>query len=246
MVTNGDAHQYIAANYCAAFIDILGQRDALGGQGWLPAMKSSADQATFDEILKTNIGPILKLQRDAENLVGTMLTKPDSPFRMALAEELRDIWDQVFRKQVKTQYWSDGLVRFACLGGDNAKSAVNSILEIINFSGLLCFLGLAQHRPVRGAIEGAWGTEIRDGQLYGPVVSNAYELESEVAQYPRIIVRGGSGKSDSMLSGRLASPTPPNGGRREERGDEENETQSWSDLQGAGRLGRSERRQDAG
>jgi hypothetical protein len=188
MVTNGDAHQYIAANYCAAFIDILGQRDALGGQGWLPAMKSSADQATFDEILKTNIGPILKLQRDAENLVGAMLTKPDSPFRMALAEELRDIWDQVFRKQVKTQYWSDGLVRFACLGGDNAKSAVNSILEIINFSGLLCFLGLAQHRPVRGAIEGAWGTEIRDGQLYGPVVSNAYELESEVAQYPRIIV----------------------------------------------------------
>jgi hypothetical protein len=59
MVTNGDVPQYIAANYCAAFIDILGQRDALGGQGWLPAMKSSADQVAFDEILKTNIGPIL-------------------------------------------------------------------------------------------------------------------------------------------------------------------------------------------
>lgn len=76
----------------------------------------------------------------------------------------------------------------ACLGGDNAPSSVNSIYEIINFSGVLCFLGLAQHRPVRGAIEGAWGSEIREGQLYGAVVSNAYELESEVAQYPRIIV----------------------------------------------------------
>ena len=42
--------------------------------------------------------------------------------------------------------------------------------------------------------------------------------------------RGGSGKSDSMLSGTLASPTPPNGGRREERGHEENETESRGDV----------------
>jgi len=127
---------------------------------------------------------------DADDLVSAMLTRPDSPFRLALDEEQRAIWDQVSRKQIQiqTQYWSDGLIRFACLGGDNVPSSVNSIYEIINFSGVLCFLGLAQHRPVRGAIEGAWGSEIREGQLYGAVVSNAYELESEVAQYPRIIV----------------------------------------------------------
>ena len=35
-----------------------------------------------------------------------------------------------------------------------------------------------------------------------------------------------------MLRGSLASPTPPNGGRREERGDEAHKTQSWRDLQG--------------
>ena len=42
--------------------------------------------------------------------------------------------------------------------------------------------------------------------------------------------RGGSGNSDSVLSGSLASPTPPKGGEPEERGDEENETESWRDV----------------
>ena len=48
-----------------------------------------------------------------------------------------------------------------------------------------------------------------------------------------------------MVSGSLASPTPPRGGLREERGDEENETESRSDLQGTGGVGRHQRRQNA-
>ena len=39
-------------------------------------------------------------------------------------------------------------------------------------------------------------------------------------------VRGGFGNSDSVLSGSLASPKPPGGGEPEERGNEENTTES--------------------
>ena len=39
-------------------------------------------------------------------------------------------------------------------------------------------------------------------------------------------VRGGSGNSDSVVSGSLASPKPPGGGEPEERGNEENTTES--------------------
>ena len=49
----------------------------------------------------------------------------------------------------------------------------------------------------------------------------------------------------SVISGSLASPKPPGGGEPEERGDEKNETQSRGDLQGAGSIGRGQRRQDA-
>jgi len=43
-------------------------------------------------------------------------------------------------------------------------------------------------------------------------------------------VRGGSGNSDSVVSGSLASPKPPGGGEPEERGDEENTTESQGDV----------------
>jgi hypothetical protein len=47
---------------------------------------------------------------------------------------------------------------------------------------------------------------------------------------PLLEFRGGSGNSDSVVSGSLASPTSPRGGRREERGNEEDKTESRSHV----------------
>ena len=58
--------------------------------------------------------------------------------------------------------------------------------------------------------------------------------------------REGPGNSDSVLSGSLASPKPPDGGEPEERGDEENATQSRGSLQGSGGFSVHQGRQDAG
>ena len=57
-----------------------------------------------------------------------------------------------------------------------------------------------------------------------------------------LAIREGSGKSISVIRGSLASRTPPSGGEPKERGDEVNETESRSDLQGAGGLGSNQRR----
>jgi ZIP family zinc transporter len=89
------------------------------------------------------------------------------------------------------------------------------------------------------------------GIFEGGKVSLAMLVAVFVSNLPEAIagttgMRGGSGNSDSVVSGRLASPTPPRGGRREERGDEANETESRGDLQGPGGVGRGQRRQDAG
>ena len=57
-------------------------------------------------------------------------------------------------------------------------------------------------------------------------------------------VRGGPGNSDSVLSGRLASPKPPAGGEPEEHGDEENEAESQRNIQSQRGLGGGQGRQD--
>ena len=47
-----------------------------------------------------------------------------------------------------------------------------------------------------------------------------------------------------VISGRLASPTPPDGGEPEEHGDEEHDTESRGGIQGQGGRGGVEERQD--
>ena len=83
---------------------------------------------------------------------------------------------------------SPALVYFSPLGGENNHCPMNAIFEIFGLSGVMCFIGLANYRPIRGAIEISWGIELHNNELYGAVIKNSYELESQIAQCPRIIV----------------------------------------------------------
>ena len=55
-------------------------------------------------------------------------------------------------------------------------------------AGSLCFMGLAARKPIRGALEVGWAVELNPGEIYGAALARAYELESEVAGYPRIVL----------------------------------------------------------
>ena len=154
----------------------------------LPTVQSDADQRVFQDILRKSIRPVFQLQRDVEEFSSAVSQNEDLPLRMCLSEREKAVWDEMLKKRVKTQYWSDGFVRFACLADRDIKCHLNGILEIFCGAGYHCLAGLARRLPVRGAIDIAWGVELQLGGLYGPVVANAYELESEVAQYPRIVV----------------------------------------------------------
>src|SRR3989344_589770 len=183
------SENYAAFNYCLSFIDLLGQRDAVHNQGLLPTIKTEAEDKAFRATIRASIGSIIRLQRDAETMVeGVLKERPDSPFRVKLSKEEQAIWDQMQLTRLTTQRWSDGLVSFVCLGDQDVKCPMNGVYGIFCLAGSLCFLGLAMKQPVRGAIDIAWGVELHPGELYGPAVARAYELESEVAQYPRIVV----------------------------------------------------------
>ena len=67
--------------------------------------------------------------------------------------------------------------------------------------------------------------------LRARIIQRALDLASAVTTHLTAGgLRGGSGNSDSVVSGSLASPTPGRGGNRKERGDEEDETESRGDV----------------
>src|SRR5947209_11171441 len=47
---------------------------------------------------------------------------------------------------------------------------------------------MAQGQVYRGGIDVGVGAEIEPGEIYGSALSRAVELESQVAQYPRIVI----------------------------------------------------------
>jgi hypothetical protein len=187
--TNAKPDALMAFNYCLGFIDLLGQREATRGQGLLPTLANEEEKKAFYDTIRNSIGRIRRLQTNAETMLRELIgERTDSPFRATLPDEQKPIWDQIKCTKITRQRWSDGLAIFVSLGDQEIKCPMNGIFGILGMCGTLCFLGLAMRQPVRGAIDVAWGVELNPGELYGPVVARAYELEAEVAQYPRIVV----------------------------------------------------------
>lgn len=179
--------EWVAYNYCIAFIDLLGQREEYKDEGFLPLFASEQDREAFSQKIKNSIGPIFALQKDAETMIEAALT-PNPERKNTLPPEQFETYNKMLQTKIKRQRWSDGLVFFASLGDSDINCHVSEVFDLLALSGTMCFLGLAKKQPLRGAIDIAWGIELHDGELYGAAVAKAYELESYVAQYPRIVI----------------------------------------------------------
>jgi hypothetical protein len=168
------------SNYAAAFIDILGQRDSMKGCGLLPDNKEE-----FIKIAKKSVGVISQLHSSFDTFYKA-LTENTTNFQ--IPEEHREKFQHFQTTKLKFQRFSDGLVVFISLANDSTHSPVNGLYGLIASSGSLCLLGLASQNPIRGGADIAWGVELNESELYGCVIAKSYELESEVAKYPRIVL----------------------------------------------------------
>lgn len=174
------------SNFLVAFIDLLGQREALKGQAILPVEKTKDSEEKFYNSVIQSIGTIDRLQKQAEffykgksNIVS---------IREHLSEEEKTLYDEMKKVKAKQQRWSDGLVYYTSLETETVNCPMHAVLDIFMLAGTLCFLGLSNSQPIRGGIEVSWGVELHDNEIYGAAVANSYKIESEIAQYPRIVI----------------------------------------------------------
>lgn len=175
-----------AKNYCVGFVDLLGQRAALRNQHLVVPSADDPKHADFIKAIRSSVGAIIKLQEDAR----VFLEQSGRSFRPPQfdSDEKQAAYEAMRRTHRKEQWWSDGILLYASLAEADGPCPMNGVYEVIVTLGCLCLLGLAQRRPIRGSVDVAWGVEIREGQFYGAALSRAYQLESEVAGYPRIVV----------------------------------------------------------
>lgn len=173
-------------NYCACFLDLLGQKEVLHGQSIIPDKDNIDAYKKFVESANKSIGAIDKLQKHANLLMKN--NEGNSSLQEQLSPEDVLLYEEMKSAKPKKQRWSDGLVLYNSLAADKFKCPMNAVIEIFILSGTLCLLGLANRTPVRGAIEVSWGVELHENELYGAIVANSYILESTIAKYPRIVI----------------------------------------------------------
>lgn len=173
----------ILCDYAVAFIDLLGQKDAMRERN-LPADPDEALQ-----LVKRSVGKIVGIQKHFQAYFDAF-TSQKSLYE-SLPNEIQSQLPDFARGELKWQRFSDGFVIFIPLGEGAVKAPANSIFGMLMAAGCHCLTGLAARSPLRVGIDVAWAVEYRPGELYGSAVAHAYELESKVARWPRVVIGDG-------------------------------------------------------
>jgi hypothetical protein len=170
--------------YLVAFIDILGQRDVLRSLKGLPSNRE--EYQDFIRKVKDSYGAVEGLRQWHESFFEG-LKEPSSYFE-AIDENQRQLFRFFKRNSLKTRWFSDTALLYTPLANTPEHLPINAIYGILMWSATTMLTSLAAGRPVRGGIEIGVGAEIHEGEIYGPSLVSAYDLESKVADYPRIVV----------------------------------------------------------
>ena len=174
-------------NYCVSFIDLLGQKSEYKNEGLLPKCESTEEKEKFKIKVQNTIGKIDSMQCDADNFVNKVLNYRSPEIEMLPPNQI-DTYNKIKEVHLSIQGWSDGLVYFISLEEGDVKCPIQGVYIQLITNCYLCFSRLAKRIPLRGSMDIAWAAELHKGELYGAAVAKAYELESQVAQYPRIVV----------------------------------------------------------
>ncbi len=164
--------------YLVAFIDLLGQQEALSRFKRFPNFDNKEEISEFENIAKSTFGVILSFYKTFTDFFKEFSSQEEkSPYSMIMTGHA-----------IKFQRFSDGVVVFVSLHNEVRKIPTQGVFGILAACASTLLLQLSQGRPLRGGVEIGIGMELNDNEIYGPAVSDAYNLESKIAKYPRIVI----------------------------------------------------------
>jgi len=166
--------------HCVALLDILGQRRKLQQ---LPRLPKKDDVTT--KLIAETVGNVLRLRTHLAS-VFEEFAKPT----VYLRHLPRDAQKRILQaRKLKFQGFSDLIAMQVSFAGDQEQCApMIGVYGCIAACCMMHMVGLSTKSPIRGGIEVGLGMHIAENEVYGPVLERAYYLESELAEYPRILV----------------------------------------------------------
>ncbi len=173
------------AYYITAIVDIMGQKEKLKGLECFPSVSRKSEEfKNFKLLFNETVGAVIDFRESIKKLNTVLARKAETP------KDLPPKYSELYRKcslsDVSCYFFSDLAVLSICLERNSAVSASLSSL-FINLS-LLFLVSLSKGVPLRGAIDVGQGMKMDEGDIYGSCNYHVSSLESDVADYPRIVL----------------------------------------------------------
>lgn len=174
--------------YIVTYIDIMGQSSRLKKLDELLNSRQS-DDLVQKEISQT-LGVVYRIReafeksmRKLENdyIIGDPAYQGVSPHKKAEILKLTKF-------KYTFQYLSDTVVIYTPLATEDRKHIMAHLLGMLVAAANTMLVTLSMEIPIRGGIEIGWAAEWDGGGFYGPVFGSVYNLEHNIAKYPRIVV----------------------------------------------------------
>ena len=172
-------------HYLVAFLDLVGQRNALRKLLAIPT--TPAEKQKFIEDARQSLGKVLELRRDFAGFFEGASVAPDLG---AYPEEFHDTIRGTMKMDYTMMGMSDAIVIAVPLGGDDEFCrAMNSVELAIRAICGLAIRAFGVGMFFRAGLDVGIATYLAEtNEVYGSALARAYHLETEMAEYPRFVV----------------------------------------------------------
>jgi hypothetical protein len=176
---------FVLGNFAIGFFDIQGQGDKLKSLARLPDTPEELEAT--EKILNATAGTVLALRRGF-NTYFLQVAQPTGLLER-LPNEQRELAGRLRSLDVTYRGFSDSFIVQVPITNDLDHVVSMNGIQALMFGGCGMFAAaLAAGVPIRGGIDVGPGLDLGEDEVYGPTLVRAYELESRVACYPRILV----------------------------------------------------------
>ncbi|MDD3906330.1 MAG: hypothetical protein PHS46_07395 [Candidatus Omnitrophica bacterium] len=175
-------------NYIVAFIDVLGQKDAFNGISDIPENKEQEHK--LNQAHSQTVLFVEKLRGYFYNFFNSYSAYAEEGLiKVIIPEEKKEQFKEMRKCILKHVRFSDCIQAFVPLESVKYHApCAKGVVGVLGACGMSMLFSLSEGKSFRAGIDVGIGTELSSGEVYGPGFFSAYRLESEIAQYPRIVI----------------------------------------------------------
>jgi len=172
--------------YVVGLVDVLGQEAELEKLSAIP--RASDKEKQYIEAVRRTWGVVYLLRESFRGYYKTQKGPKDQARYETLTQDGKAEYERLMDVDFGMQQFSDTVVSYSPLRNRHGELTTRGVYGITCACANMMMVNLAKGIPLRGAVEIGVAAELASGEIYGPALSHAYNLECQVAQYPRIVV----------------------------------------------------------